>query len=630
MTDAQSAMHDYSTELQRLIRLLRQSAGVRAIALYDDTTVQPRLLAQIRAALAPVPVREVSLLDGPPNLQALLAALPPAEASAVVCLTGVGAALERGLAGVLEAQAADLCRLQVRLLFWVTHPELEQLHRQAPTFAAQISAIFSFFRRFAAGELPMPDSLQGPDRQWSGRSATSPLHQRGIVVGDERERPHLIELQHARIEQLEQSGSADPQTRGATWEELGLLYSQAERPIWDRAAAAFAAAAQCYAADPALAAQQTYAQLQAGIAAYRAYDLDNAALILELALTGYQSIGDQRGEASVHQALGDLQQFRQDNDAALGSFQQARDRYQMTGDQRGEADVHKAIGDIQQFRDERDAALRSYQQALTRYRAIGDRRGEANVLLRIGKLRQLRNEHAAAQYSFQQALARYQTAGDRLGEANVRQALGDLQQFQTEYGAALQSYQKALDLYQALDNRLGEANVLLEIGKLQQAQDQQASALRSFEQALSNYQAIGDRLGKANVLLCIGKLQQAQTEHAAALESFQQARAHYQAIGDRLGEANVLAAQSRLLLDIDGEQSHHLLEQALMLRDAIADAYGAAADLGNYGSALLRRGRGAEALTYLQRARDGFATQGLTQMQAHAEKLIAQASNAAA
>jgi hypothetical protein len=49
--------------------------------------------------------------------------------------------------------------------------------------------------------------------------------------------------------------------------------------------------------------------------------------------------------------------------------------------------VLQAIGDVQQFRDDRDAALTSYHEALTLYRALGARLGEANVLAALSRLR---------------------------------------------------------------------------------------------------------------------------------------------------------------------------------------------------------------------------------------------------
>lgn len=140
--------------------------------------------------------------------------------------------------------------------------------------------------------------------------------------------------------------------------------------------------------------------------------------------------------------------------------------------------------------------------------------------------------------------------------------------------------------------------------------------------ALAAAQRAGDRLGEANVLQAIGDVQQFRKETNAALESYQQALRLYRDVGDRLGEANVLAALSRLRLDDDPAGSQHLLEQALALRRAIGSVYDEAADLGNYGIALLQRGRGAEALPYLERARDLFASRGLAHLVEDMERLI--------
>jgi tetratricopeptide (TPR) repeat protein len=66
------------------------------------------------------------------------------------------------------------------------------------------------------------------------------------------------------------------------------------------------------------------------------------------------------------------------------------------------ANVLQALGDVQQFRKEMEAALASYREALNLYRAVGDRLGEANVrsaqarlLVRMGKVTE--GEQALAQ-----------------------------------------------------------------------------------------------------------------------------------------------------------------------------------------------------------------------------------------
>ncbi|MCL6542236.1 MAG: tetratricopeptide repeat protein [Roseiflexus sp.] len=186
--------------------------------------------------------------------------------------------------------------------------------------------------------------------------------------------------------------------------------------------------------------------------------------------------------------------------------------------------------------------------------------------------------------------------------------------------------ERALHGAQRSNDTTGEANVLQAIGDVQQFRDDRDAALRSYDDALRLYRALGDRLGEANVLQAIGDVQQFRKELDAALRSYDDALRLYRALGDRLGEANVLAALSRLRLDDDVAVSQQLLEQALALRQAINDRYGEGADLGNYGIALLQRGRGAEALPYLQRARAVFADLGMAHLVAQVDQLIALAS----
>ena len=155
------------------------------------------------------------------------------------------------------------------------------------------------------------------------------------------------------------------------------------------------------------------------------------------------------------------------------------------------------------------------------------------------------------------------------------------------------------------------------------------SALTSYHEALTLYRALGDRLGEANVRKAIGDVQRFRDDRDAALTSYHEALTLYRALGERLGEANVLAALSRLRLDDDVALSQQLLEQALILRRAIRSVYDEGVDLGNYGIALLQRGRGAEALPYLQRARAVFADLGMAHLVTQIDQLIALASSGA-
>ncbi len=71
------------------------------------------------------------------------------------------------------------------------------------------------------------------------------------------------------------------------------------------------------------------------------------------------------------QAMGDVQQFRKDMQAALASYEQALGLFRQVGSKLGEANVRKAMGDVQQFRKDMQAALASYEQALGLFRQVG-------------------------------------------------------------------------------------------------------------------------------------------------------------------------------------------------------------------------------------------------------------------
>ncbi len=132
-------------------------------------------------------------------------------------------------------------------------------------------------------------------------------------------------------------------------------------------------------------------------------------------------------------------------------------------DQQLRANTLRAIGDVQQFRKEIDAALESYQQALALFRAVGARLGEANTLQAIGDVQQFRKEIDAALESYQQALALFRAVGDRLGEANTLKAIGQFyltSDDQSEYERGAQFLLSALELYRRLQERAGQANIL--------------------------------------------------------------------------------------------------------------------------------------------------------------------------
>lgn len=85
------------------------------------------------------------------------------------------------------------------------------------------------------------------------------------------------------------------------------------------------------------------------------------------------------------------------------------------------ANVRQAIGDVQQFRDDRDAALESYEEALKLFRQVGAKLGEANVLSALCRM-SVRD-------------GKVEAAEKQLGEiVQMRKAIGDLYSEGADYG----------------------------------------------------------------------------------------------------------------------------------------------------------------------------------------------------
>ena len=114
------------------------------------------------------------------------------------------------------------------------------------------------------------------------------------------------------------------------------------------------------------------------------------------------------------------------------------------------ANVLQAIGDVQGFRDERDAALESYNAALTLFRQVGDKLGEANVHLSLGGLKREEKDLAGARKDFEGALSAYRAIGDQYSEARALYRLGDCFTDEEKYKEAILEYEEAIRLWTAI------------------------------------------------------------------------------------------------------------------------------------------------------------------------------------
>lgn len=100
----------------------------------------------------------------------------------------------------------------------------------------------------------------------------------------------------------------------------------------------------------------------------------------------------------------------------LEDFEEAYTLYKQVGSSSGEANVRKAIGDVQQFRDEREAALASYEQALALFRQVGSSLDEANCFNSLGHLSMQEEQYEQALQHYNHACTLFQQIQDQYSQ----------------------------------------------------------------------------------------------------------------------------------------------------------------------------------------------------------------------
>ena len=408
---------DAASELRRLAILLNLAEGAWALALYEDGAVRRRVIVDLRPALAPLALIEVSLAGHAPDLQAHMqqAAQTAQQPAPVVSFSDLSSAFP-ALFGYLDIHRETLARMPQRLLLWLTEAERRELARQAPNFYSRLSGVFRFPGRIG---LLTPSLALSPSRIMPADSDRAGTRRRPYVpVANERERPWVIAQQQSRLSALRDRARPDLVAIGDAWYDLAGLYEEDLPRRWDEAAAAYAEAGRAY-AGAGRTAWQAEALFQAADAARRTYATEASLDYAQNSLTLYRLLSDGSstsqtvllGEANVLQAIGDVQQFRKDMAGALASYGQAQELYRQVGARLGEANVLLSLGDLARQSHDYAQAWQHYTQAQQHYTTIDDVYSQARVLYRMGDalVEQQRKKEAIPFY--EQAIARWRAIG---------------------------------------------------------------------------------------------------------------------------------------------------------------------------------------------------------------------------
>ncbi|MEW2289505.1 BTAD domain-containing putative transcriptional regulator [Streptomyces sp. NPDC047841] len=202
------------------------------------------------------------------------------------------------------------------------------------------------------------------------------------------------------------------------------------------------------------------------------------------ALGAAQRLGDIRGQAHGHKALGFACGRVERWDEADAHLARSRELFAEIGDRAGQARAHRHSAFLANRRGRHVDALAHYADASALYRAAGWRNGEANVANEVGWTYVLMGRYADALRECGWALSVHREAGDRNGEAAAWDSLGYAHHHLHEHDRALECYEHALELYRAIRDRYLQADTLVHIGDTHRAARHGTRAALAWREAL--------------------------------------------------------------------------------------------------------------------------------------------------
>ncbi len=566
------ALETRASSLRRLATLLRLARGAWALAVYESGDVRRQMVDELRQAVAPLELVEVSLLKGAPDPLRIVRGIDHDGEAPVVSFHAVGRQVA-DLAGYLDLQRDVLAGFPHRLVFWVDQHDRSQLARRAPNFYSRLSGVFYF---------PGAPAAPGQDARQPASLATTaaPVHASSAVrrrpylpTGDERQRVQLIDFLHERIRALRDLPRPDFAAIGDAWYDLAGIFETALPRRWLESEAAYLEAARAYAA-AGMTLAEAEARYQAGDAALRAYDHQGALNHLAAALATYRLLAESpratpdavAGEANVLSVQGDVLSASGQGRDALARYQEALGLFRSVSDRAGEAATLNNIGAVYDDLGEKQQALDFYNQALSLHREVGNKAGEATTLNNIGGVYDALGEKQQALDFFNQALPFYRQVSDRAGEATTLNNIGRVYDDLDEKQQALAYYNQALPLFRQVGNKAGEATTLNNIGRVYDALGEKQQALEVYNQALPLHRQVGNKAGEATTLNNIGLVYDALGEKQQALDFYHQALPLRRQVGDRWGESITrynMAVVCADLGDLAGAEAQLLLVVAL-------------------------------------------------------------------
>ena len=284
-------------------------------------------------------------------------------------------------------------------------------------------------------------------------------------------------------------------------------------------------------------------------------------------------------------------------------FKSALAIWKTTGRKKGEAEIHERLGNVGYYLCEMQKAKKHYQIALAIATEIGDRQGEGRSNGSLGAVFDSLGEYHKAKEYEEKALAIAIEIGDRQGEGRSNGDLGSVFQSLGEYQKAKEYHEKALTIAIEIGDKRGEGTRNGNLGAVFYSLGDYQKAKENYEKALTIAIEIGDRRGEGtsnlhlgNVFISLGKYQKAKEYHEKAVAIAIE-------VGDKRGEGSSNGSLGNVfdwLGEYQKAKEYH--EKALAIAIEIGDRQGEGRSNGDLGSVFQSLGEYQKAKEYHEKA----------------------------
>ncbi|HEY2577091.1 MAG TPA: BTAD domain-containing putative transcriptional regulator, partial [Streptosporangiaceae bacterium] len=212
--------------------------------------------------------------------------------------------------------------------------------------------------------------------------------------------------------------------------------------------------------------------------------------IQRIALIAATRDGNLAGQAAARRNIAMTCILLTDYAEASSQLTTCLELHRQMGDRRGEARTHQALGEVSASQGREADALTHTEQALALFQAIADQAGEAGALNNLGCRYAALGNYQRAQSLCQQALALSRELGNRPVMAVAWDSLGHAEHLLGHPAEAAACYLAALGLYREFGDRFYEANALTRLGDSRQATGDSREAHESWQRALEIYDSL--------------------------------------------------------------------------------------------------------------------------------------------